>query len=249
MEMNVVSPVLLGIALGTAGVPLFNRIPASWLVDYDESPDEERLSKSRIAAKPWAPIFIVLMAALGGLVASNSQSTALSFIAVLAVWVLVLAAVSDAKYTIIPDQAVVALAFLGVVAAVVRGVAGEGIAPELLSSALGALVGAGSSFLIGLVGSALAKRDAMGYGDIKLLAAAGLLVGFPGIVYVLALVVLVAGIVFMLLILAKRLEIGQATALGPYISLATALFLVFSLELQMMFSSYLALFGNSGGIG
>ena len=249
MGTDLVSPVLFGIALGAAGVPLFNRIPASWLVDYDETPDEERLSGSRIATMPWTPIFVVIMAVVGALVASRSQSIAESLVAVIAVWVLLIAAVSDAKYTIIPDQAVVALAILGVVGALARGLAGEGVVPELLNSALGAITGAGSFFLIGLVGSALAKRDAMGYGDIKLLAAVGLLVGFPGIVYVLALVVLVAGIVFMLLILAKRLEIGQATALGPYISLATALFLVFSLELQTMFSSYLALFGNNGGIG
>jgi leader peptidase (prepilin peptidase)/N-methyltransferase len=52
-------------------------------------------------------------------------------------------------------------------------------AGALLASVVGMIVGGGSLWLIGKVGSALYGRDAMGFGDVKLLAAGGGFVG-PG---------------------------------------------------------------------
>lgn len=70
-----------------------------------------------------------------------------------------------------------------------------GPAAALLGSAAGIVVGGGILWLIGVVGSKVYGRDAMGFGDVKLLAAGGGFVGPGGALFALVAGSLVASVV------------------------------------------------------
>jgi prepilin peptidase CpaA len=103
--------------------------------------------------------------------------------------VLLAACVADMRRRIIPDWTVVVLAGIGLGAAILTKQAG----PVLAVGAACAGVGAGLS-LLGL----------WGWGDAKLLAAAGLLVGPDGLLTLANVMVLSGGVIALLLIALRR---------------------------------------------
>jgi leader peptidase (prepilin peptidase)/N-methyltransferase len=102
-------------------------------------------------------------------------------------------------------------------------------AGALLACVAGMLVGGGSLWLIGKVGSALYGRDAMGFGDVKLLAAGGGFVG-PGaallalmIASVLASVAGIANMLrFLLLLRVRSARRGRSGRFGRHAQVARA---------------------------
>ncbi|MDR0425496.1 MAG: hypothetical protein LBH39_08635, partial [Clostridiales Family XIII bacterium] len=51
-----VAAIGLGVLAGYGAVYVFNRIPAKWLCDYGEEP-EDRHMPPRIGKYPWGPLF------------------------------------------------------------------------------------------------------------------------------------------------------------------------------------------------
>lgn len=129
--------------------------------------------------------------------------------------------VIDLKHYIIPDSFTIPMIIIGVAYSFLP----SGITPEL--SVLGVIGGGGILLLIGHLGKVLFRKDdAMGGGDIKLMAAAGAFFGlkaaFMGIVFG-AFLGSVAGITMML---TKRLSSDHHIPFGPYLAAGiwTALF-------------------------
>lgn len=96
----------------------------------------------------------------------------------------------DFKYKLIPDTISVG----GIVAGLLISLIPGGVTP--LESLIGAVGAGGGLFLLGWVASKVLKKEAMGFGDVKLLAGYGALMGFTGAVEVLV-VAAVLGIVVM----------------------------------------------------
>ncbi|MGI6732104.1 MAG: prepilin peptidase [Anaerovoracaceae bacterium] len=214
--IKVIFMVGLGVAAGLTTVYFFNRIPAKWLCDYDEAPGEEMWGE-RISNRPWTPVFVLVFAAAG--VKLLEQGILYGIPSIIALWLLLQIAIGDKKYGIIPDQFIVAL-----------GVTGIGFVPmqtTWLSPLLGALIGGGSLFFIGLIGKLVTKMDAMGFGDVKLFAVLGLIFGLKGTVIVLFLTFISSGLVFAVLLLAGRVKREEEKAFGPFICASAALYLLF----------------------
>ena len=96
----------------------------------------------------------------------------------------------------------------------------------------------GLFFLIRSVGGLLFKKEAMGIGDIKLIAALGCLFGFPSILWISYLSFLIGGVIVGLLFVIKGKKDAQVIPFGPAILLATC-FVVFFLEsLMVIFDTY-----------
>jgi leader peptidase (prepilin peptidase)/N-methyltransferase len=130
-------------------------------------------------------------------------------------------AMTDARAYIIPDEftwggLVIGLAF----SAAVGGLSG------LAAAALGAAIGFGGLWLVGTVGTWIFKEDAMGGGDIKMMAMVGAFVGWQGVLLTIFLGAFIGSLIFLPLLLAGRkklvpfgifLSIGAATTylLGP----------------------------------
>lgn len=96
----------------------------------------------------------------------------------------------DCKYKLIPDSISVGGIVVGLLISLIPG----GITP--LQSLLGAVLAGAGLFLLGWGASKILKKDAMGFGDVKLLAGYGALMGFTGAVETL-IVAAVLGIIVM----------------------------------------------------
>ena len=110
--IGVIVAMILGIIGGNGAVYAFNHIPAQWLCDYGEVPKEDKLQRQRINSRPWKALFSVLMVAGGVKLAADDFLFAMPVMA--AMWLLIIISIADAKYMIIPDQAVIALAVCSV---------------------------------------------------------------------------------------------------------------------------------------
>lgn len=127
----------------------------------------------------------------------------------------------DLEYQIIPNS----ITLPGIPIAIILG---STILPdpfsrtELLgfrSSIAGFLAGGGSFYLIAVLGKAILKKDAMGGGDIKMMAMVGGLLGWKGIILTTFLGSLLGSIIGMSLIILKGREWGSKIPFGPYLAL------------------------------
>lgn len=192
---------------------IINHIPAKWLCDYNEEPSEELLSGRRIKFLPAAPLLFVLFTAVLLLcrVQFNRGFDPVFIMASLVVLCCALVAVSDIKYQIIPDQFTIALAVLSALLSVYDIISGYGFFSRAWWSPLaGAAIGAGVMIVIDLIGQLVYHREGMGFGDVKLFAAVGLLSGFPGTIYVLIIAILTATLGFLAVIIIKAVRSPKA---------------------------------------
>lgn len=89
----------------------------------------------------------------------------------------------------------------------------------IVESVIGALVGGGIFLLITVIGGWIAGKEAMGFGDVKLMGALGLLLGWKGILMVSVLSFLIAAIISLPILIIKRKN--DYIPFGPFIVIAT----------------------------
>lgn len=124
----------------------------------------------------------------------------------------------DCKYKLIPDSISVG----GIVAGLVISMIPGGITP--FQSLLGAVIAGGGLYLIGLVATMVLKKEAMGFGDVKLLAGYGALMGLTGAVETLILAALLGIIVMVPMGAVARKKNPDAgfgqIPFGPFLAIA-----------------------------
>ncbi|GAB1476736.1 hypothetical protein MASR2M70_15720 [Bacillota bacterium] len=201
---------------GAGVVYVFNRMPAKWLCDYDEEPKKEMWGV-RIHKYPYGFFFCMYFGFAG--VIMWDREPLYQIAALFTLWVLLLIAISDIKYMIIPDQLIIALA-----------VAATGFIPfqgSIMSPLFGSLAGGGSLLTIGLIGKWIFKKETMGFGDVKFIAAAGLISGIKGMVLILFMSIFAAGIVMGARLLAGKSKKDDQFPFGPFIAAFTVAYIVF----------------------
>ena len=130
-------------------------------------------------------------------------------------------AMTDAREYLIPDE----FTWGGLVIALLFSLAAGGLS-GLGSALLGAAVGFGLLWLVGRVGTWVFKEEAMGGGDIKMMAMVGAFVGWQGVLLTIFLGAFLGSLIFLPLLLAGHkklvpfgifLSLGAATAylVGP----------------------------------
>ncbi len=87
------------------------------------------------------------------------------------------------------------------------------------SSVIGFIAGGGSFYLIAVIGKAILKKDAMGGGDIKMMAMVGGLLGWKAIILTTFVGSLFGSIIGVALITIKGREWGSKIPFGPYLAL------------------------------
>lgn len=137
----------------------------------------------------------------------------------------------DLKHRIIPDGLVIAILVLAL-GHVLYQVAYQGMAWQ--SYALGFFAASLPLYLLAMV-----YPDGLGGGDIKLMAAAGLFIGWQKILLGLFLGNLVAFAYIIILFFQKKAKKGTAIAFGPFLSLGIVLALLFG---QTILTWYLTVF-------
>ncbi|MDR2295963.1 MAG: A24 family peptidase, partial [Clostridiales Family XIII bacterium] len=232
----IVVSIAAGFSAGYGAVFVFNKMPAKWLCDYDELPDDRHLPP-RIGKFPWAPLFSLVFAsaAFKTLLVSWTYGAA----AVPALWALLIIGLSDNKYRIIPDQFVILLAVTGIGFAALGQ--GGSWSYAFLAPLLGLLLGGGILFLIALLGKVFAKKEVMGFGDVKLAAVCGLIAGPLGAVAILILTALSSAVFLSLRLARGSIKATDEAPLGPFIAGAAAVYLLFPQEIAYLLRLYFEL--------
>ena len=225
--------IAFGILAGNGAVYAFNHVPAKWLCDYNQEPGEELLREDtqRVKSYPWKAVFSMVFVLLGIFLFTRDSFYAIP--AMLACWLLLLIAIADKKYMIIPDQFIFLLLLTGI-----------GFVPymgSIKSMLLGALIGGGCMLVVSVAGKLIFKKEVMGFGDVKLFAAIGLITGAYEVIFILIATSLLSCIAYGILLLMKKNKKGQYQPLGIYIAMVTAVCLILGKE-TMETVLYFALF-------
>ena len=148
----------------------------------------------------------------------------------------------DCKYKLIPDSISVG----GIVAGLLISLIPGGITP--LQSLLGAVGAGGGLYLLGWIATKVLKKEAMGFGDVKLLAGYGALMGFIGAVQTL----IVAAVLGLLVMLpygmiknasaknktAPESEDGGQIPFGPFLAVAAPFMYLWGDQLVLLYLTY-----------
>ena len=106
----------------------------------------------------------------------------------------------DYKIQIIPNRLNLTIFEVGIVIAFLYGLSNVAITINML---LGMLVGGGIFLLITLIGGLFYGKEAMGFGDVKLMGALGLFFGFSNIIIITLLSFLLGAIISIILLIQK----------------------------------------------
>lgn len=123
----------------------------------------------------------------------------------------------DYKLHIIPNRLNLTLFEIGLLIAVIGGISDINFAINALE---GMLVGGGIFLIITLVGGLFAGKEAMGYGDVKFMAALGLYFGFANMIAITFMAFLIGAIISAVLIIFKVKKSNEYIPFGPFIVIA-----------------------------
>lgn len=82
---------------------------------------------------------------------------------------------------------------------------------------VGGVIGFGFFWLAARLGRLMLRRNALGQGDVKLAAYVGLITGFPGIITALVITILAGGIISILLLLVRVVNLRSGIPYGPFL--------------------------------
>ncbi len=133
----------------------------------------------------------------------------------------------DYKLQIIPNRLTLSIFETGLIftflSALINTNAGMNI---FINNMLGMIVGGGIFLIITLIGGLIAGKDAMGFGDVKLMGALGLFVGWVEIIMISVIAFLLAAIVSIVILISRKKKADEYIPFGPFIVIG-ALIVVF----------------------
>lgn len=124
----------------------------------------------------------------------------------------------DYKLQIIPNRLNLTLFEIGLVSMFIMGCENINIAFDKM---LGLLIGGGIFLLITAIGGFIAGKEAMGFGDVKLMCGLGLIFGVIGIVNISLMSFLIGAIISVGLLLSKKKKTDEYIPFGPFIVVAS----------------------------
>lgn len=139
--------------------------------------------------------------------------------------------VIDYKEQIIPNRLTLTLFEIGLIFAFIEGTVNLSF---LLDKLLGLAIGGGIFLIITLIGGLIAGKEAMGFGDVKLMGALGIIFGAYNIVIISILSFLLAAIISIVLIVSKKKKANEYIPFGPFIVIATFLVMLVPEHLMLL---------------
>ena len=131
---------------------------------------------------------------------------------------LISAFVIDFKLQIIPNRLNLTIFEVGFVFAFLYGLSNVAITINML---LGMLAGGGIFLLITLLGGLFYGKEAMGFGDVKLIGALGLFFGLSNIIIITLVSFLIGAILSIILLATKIKKSDEYIPFGPFIVIST----------------------------
>lgn len=225
-----ISMTAFGAALGAVLVPVFNSMPGSWLTEVGEEPSGDVLAKPRLESTTWALPLMFATILLSKMVAKVVTVWWAAPFAALAIALLILVAISDIKYRVVPDQLVAGIAACGVALQAARVSLGANPWLVIGNAIMGATFAVAILMLVRRLVAKPGGTDPLGMGDFKLVFAAGLLLqGFEWVVFLL-LTGVFGAVGAVALRRMGRISDGMI-AYAPFISAAAIVTLIFGARL------------------
>ena len=162
-----------------------------------------------------------------------------TIIYMLAVPLFITAAAIDFKQQLIPDVVDIFLGVLGLINLLFN-------LNNCVSLTLGALFGGLSFLLLGFIAKVVYKKEGMGLGDVKLMAAIGLIVGLKNIVTISLFSFFIAAAYAIVLLIFKAKSLQEYIAFGPFIVIATLLVMLFGSD--VFIQAFLSMCGALGDL-
>ena len=131
---------------------------------------------------------------------------------------LIIAFVVDYKKQIIPNRLNLTLFEIGMIFVFLYGLSKIAISINMI---LGMFAGAGIFILITLIGGIVYGKEAMGFGDVKLMGALGLFFGLSNIIVITLIAFLIGAILSIFLLVTRIRKSDEYIPFGPFIVIAT----------------------------
>ena len=126
--------------------------------------------------------------------------------------------VIDYKYQIIPNRLNLTIFEIGLIMTFFYGLSDVAISINMF---LGMLAGGGIFLLITLLGGLFYGKEAMGFGDVKLMGALGLYFGLSNIIVITMLSFLIGAILSIILLILRIKKSNEYIPFGPFIVIGT----------------------------
>lgn len=124
----------------------------------------------------------------------------------------------DYKLQIIPNRITLTMLEIGLLFTMAQVILNVNVGIAILiDSLLGMLVGGGIFLLITLIGGLIAGKEAMGFGDVKLMGAMGLFFGWQRIIAIAVMAFLFAAIASIIILISRKKKINEYIPFGPFI--------------------------------
>ena len=131
--------------------------------------------------------------------------------------------VIDYKLQIIPNRLNLTMFEIGIILMFLAGVFNANIAIDMF---LGMIAGAGIFLLITLIGGLIAGKEAMGFGDVKLMGALGIFFGLPNTIMITLMSFLIGAVLSIILLATKIRKTDEYIPFGPFIVIAAFIAMV-----------------------
>jgi leader peptidase (prepilin peptidase)/N-methyltransferase len=159
----------------------------------------------------------------------------------LVLWGLILGTFVDLEHYIIPDRVTIG--------GIVVGVVISALVPELhftlswktslVRSLVGLAAGFGGLWLVAILGELAFKKEAMGFGDVKLMGAIGAFFGWKAVIFVLLAASLFGSVVGVTLIALRKRQLQGRIPFGPFLALGTLLWMFWGRAITTAYMRFL----------
>jgi len=143
----------------------------------------------------------------------------------------------DYKLQIIPNRLNLTMFEIGIILMFLAGIFNVNIAIDMF---LGMIAGAGIFLIITLIGGLIAGKEAMGFGDVKLMGALGIFLGLPNIIIITLLSFLIGAVLSIFLLVIRIRKTDEYIPFGPFIVIGT--FIAMVIPFNMILSALLFIF-------
>lgn len=141
------------------------------------------------------------------------------------------ALIIDYKIQIIPNRLNLTIFETGLIFTFLSGVfINLNVAINML---LGCLIGGGIFLIITLIGGLIAGKEAMGFGDVKLMGAMGLYLGAINIVAVTVIAFLLGALISIILLATKKKKTDEYIPFGPFIVIAAFIVILIPFDILL----------------
>ncbi len=165
------------------------------------------------------PIIEALSSLLTLLVVYTLGLTYWTAVALLVTYCLIILSMIDFRLYIIPDRFSIGLAILGLLVFFINPAFTGSLTAKFIQCLIGGAMGFFGFWGLAFIGSVIFKKEAMGGGDIKLIAGVGTLTGLSGLISTLIISSFSALVYYAVLSILKKNLQDKAIPFGPFISI------------------------------